>query len=87
VFIHAGTARTTTQTTYAWINNTLGLHAQAVREDRILDEVAAADGDVRRICDLFGLSVGAVLRYAATADRSTLTEHRRRTTPQGGSDP
>jgi hypothetical protein len=87
VFIHAGTARRTTQTTYAWVNNTLGLHAQAVREDRILDEVAATDGDVRRICDLFGLSVGAALRYAATADHSRLIEYQRRTTPPGGSSP
>ncbi len=73
---------------YAAIDeDTLGLHAQAVREDRILDEVAATDGDVRRICDLFGLSVGAALRYAATADHSRLIEYQRRTTPPGGSSP
>jgi len=87
VFIHSGTARRTTQTTYAWINNTLGLHAQAMREDRILDEDAATGGDLRRICDLFGLSVGAALRYAATADQPRLTEYQRRTTPPGSSGP
>src|SRR5258706_4138752 len=36
-----GPARHTTRTNYKWIN-VLGLRAQAVREDRILDEVAFA---------------------------------------------
>jgi hypothetical protein len=85
VFIHSGTARRTTQTTYAWINKTLGMHAQALREDRIVDEVAATSGDVRRICDMFGLSVGAALRYTATADQPRLTEYQRRTTPPSNS--
>jgi hypothetical protein len=80
VFIHSGIAGRTTQTTYKWINTVLGLHAQAVREDRILDEVQATGGDVRRICDLFGITVGAALRYAATADPPSLAEYQRRTT-------
>jgi hypothetical protein len=58
----------------------LGLNAQAVREDRILDEVQATGGDVRRICDLFGITVGAALRYTATADPPSLAEYQRRTT-------
>lgn len=48
--------------------------AQAVREDRILNEVHATGGDIRRICDMFGLSVTAAQRYAATVDHPDLTE-------------
>jgi hypothetical protein len=36
---------------------------QTLREDRILDEVRATGGDIRRICELFDLSVEAALRY------------------------
>jgi hypothetical protein len=43
-----------------------GLRPQALREDRILQEIHATGGDVRRICDLFGLSVQAATRYAST---------------------
>ena len=43
---------------------TLGVSAQAVREDRILDEALATGGDIRRLCDLFGLTVGGAERYA-----------------------
>lgn len=32
---------------------------QALREDRILHEIHATGGDVRRVCDLFGRSVEA----------------------------
>ena len=42
------------------------LRPQALREDRILHEIHATGGDVRRICDLFGLSVSSALRYSAT---------------------
>ena len=41
------------------------LRPQALREDRILQEIHATGGDVRRICDLFGLSIGAAMRYAS----------------------
>ncbi|MGV9823474.1 hypothetical protein [Nocardia xishanensis] len=51
-----------------WITQRLGLTAQAIREDRILDELHATGGDVRRICDLFGLSVAGANRYASTLE-------------------
>ena len=38
--------------------------AQALRTDRILYEVEQTGGDVRRICDLFGISVETALRYS-----------------------
>lgn len=41
----------------------LPVQPQALREDRILHEIYATGGDVRRICDLFGMSIDAALRY------------------------
>lgn len=38
------------------------MSAQALREDRIQDE-ARATQDVRRLCELFGLSVKGAERY------------------------
>jgi hypothetical protein len=45
---------------------------QAIREDRILHEAHASGGDIRRICDLFGLSVSAAERHAATLEHPDL---------------
>ena len=42
------------------------LRPQALREDRILQEIHATGGDVRRICDLFGLTMDTAMRYALT---------------------
>jgi len=39
---------------------------RALREDRILHEIHAMGGDIRRICDLFDLKVDTAMRYAAT---------------------
>jgi hypothetical protein len=68
VFINRITANTTNPVSEFWLAKTLRLSAQAIRVDRILDEVHATAGGVRRLCDLFGLSVGAALRYASTLD-------------------
>ncbi len=62
---------TTHESTYKWINKVLGLRAQTVREDRIRNEVQATAGDVRRVCDMFGLSIDAALRYTDTLNHST----------------
>ena len=35
-----------------------GLRPQALRENRILAEIHATDGDVRRTCDPFGVTIG-----------------------------
>jgi hypothetical protein len=42
------------------------LRPQALREDRILQEIHATGGDVRRICDLFGINIETAMRYALT---------------------
>lgn len=43
----------------------LPVKPQALREDRILGEILATGGDVRRVCDLFGMTVSGALRYAS----------------------
>ncbi|WP_337313611.1 hypothetical protein [Candidatus Aeolococcus gillhamiae] len=50
------------------------LRPQALREDRILQEILATGGDIRRICDLFGISVSSALRYGATVGHPDLAE-------------
>lgn len=47
--------------------------ARALREDRILHEIHATGGDVRRNCDLFGLSVEGATRYLKTVEHPDLT--------------
>ncbi|WP_219996269.1 hypothetical protein [Nocardioides humi] len=49
------------------------LRPQALREDRILHEIHATGGDIRRICDLFGLSVEGATRYLKTIEHPDLT--------------
>ncbi len=58
---------------WVWLTVGPGLSAAALREDRILNEIHATDGDVRRLADLFGLSTNASIRYAATVDHPDLT--------------
>ncbi len=50
------------------------LRPQALREDRILQEIHATGGDIRRICDLFGITVQTALRYANTLGHPDLTD-------------
>ncbi|MET8779082.1 hypothetical protein ABZV58_29110 [Nocardia sp. NPDC004654] len=63
LFINTATAGKTSQMHYKWVNTRLGFRAQDLREDRLLDEAHATSGDVRRLCDLFGITVGAAQRY------------------------
>ena len=66
VFIHARTALGTGPVGQRWIKLKTGLTARVMREDRILDEVHATGGDVRRLMDLFGLTAKGAQRYTAT---------------------
>lgn len=49
-----------------WIRDQLSLPAQSIRFDRILDEAHATGGDIRRLMDLFGISVETAHRYVRT---------------------
>ncbi|WP_454812754.1 hypothetical protein [Paenarthrobacter nitroguajacolicus] len=62
LFISKQSAVRTTQVSNVWLIDNLGLSPQAIREDRILYE-ARTTNDIRRLCDLFGLSVKGAERY------------------------
>lgn len=62
LFINLHTAVRTCPVDPTWISATIGFSAQAIREDRILHE-AITTGDVRRLSDLFGLTIGGAERY------------------------
>lgn len=52
----------------SWISQTHRIPAPTIREDRILAEALVSRGDVRRLGDLFGPTVGGAERYAHTTD-------------------
>jgi hypothetical protein len=66
VFVNAISANRATQVSYMWVNQKLGILAQRLREDRIVDEIQATAGDLRQVSDMFGLQIHSTLRYAAT---------------------
>ena len=57
------------------------VHPRALREDRILQEIHATGGDVRRIYDLFGLSVEGATRYLKTIAHPDLRSVDQQDTP------
>lgn len=74
VFIHHRTALGTKPVGTHWPGLVLGIAARDIRTDRILDEVRANGGDLRRICALFGMSVKGAARYTAILDHPGLTD-------------
>lgn len=76
LFIQKLTAGTTAATGHLWILRTLGLTVKALREDRILDEVIATNGDLRRITDLFGLGTQAAARFTHMLNHPDLNQPR-----------
>ncbi|MFE6055086.1 hypothetical protein ACFQ6N_30415 [Kitasatospora sp. NPDC056446] len=76
LFINVQTAYTTAPTSNVWATKILGISAQAIREDRILDEILAFQGDIRRLWDLFGLSSWGARRYAEAAAQSRVHNSR-----------
>jgi len=62
----------TGQVSNVYVIETVGMPVHRIREDRILDEAHASSGDVRRLCDLFGLSIKGAERYTATLDHPSL---------------
>lgn len=57
-----------------WVRDTLGMAPNHVRRDRILDEAFATDGDLRRLTDLFGVSVSTADIFATHAHRARAAE-------------
>lgn len=52
------------------------LRPQALREDRILHEIHATGGDIKRVCEMFGLNVEGATRYLKTIEHPGLTTNR-----------
>lgn len=65
LFIHFRTAARLDPVGIRWLKLTLDVpgSVRALRQDRILDEAVATDGDTRRLCDLFGIGINAASRY------------------------
>lgn len=63
VFLNHRNSSRTTAVGPRWLTLATGIPVHVMREDRILHEARATGGDVRRICDLFGLTVAGALRY------------------------
>jgi hypothetical protein len=83
LFINWYTAVRETPVSSPWISHTLGTSPQAVREDRILDEALATGGDIRRLCDLFGLTVGGAERHTRPAETARDAARSRAVSGQG----
>lgn len=58
--------RTAVSRPFPW--KQVDLAPQTLREDRILDEIRSTGGDILRVCELFGISVEAAMRYLAADD-------------------
>lgn len=75
LFINRRTAPRSTPVSRNFPWTRLKIKPQALREDRILQEIHATGGNVRRLCDLFGLAVETTTRYASTLDHTDPPEH------------
>ncbi|WP_154676332.1 hypothetical protein [Amycolatopsis benzoatilytica] len=78
LFINGHTGVRTCAVTPSWISNTIGASADAIRQDRILNEATATDGDARRLSDFFGITTQGSERYTRT-----VTSHAASSTTQG----
>lgn len=68
LLINLQTARHTQAVGPMWFHRILDLTPRQLREDRILDEVLATNGDLRRACDLFGMTVHGLTRYTGSLE-------------------
>ncbi len=63
VFINHRNAGKLIPVGFHWVSRTMDVPVSVIRDDRILHEVNATGGDLRRICELFGIKVETALRY------------------------
>jgi hypothetical protein len=69
--IHSRSAATLEQVKVPWLTDKLGMSTNALRQDRILAEVHAG-GDLRQICDFFGVTIATAEHYASTINHPEL---------------
>lgn len=81
LFINRSTAGTTESFGPAWVWKLFGFSPRLIWEDRILHEALATGGDVRRLCDLFGITVACALRYTSTLNHPELSNSPAHPTP------
>jgi integrase len=74
LFIHHRTATGVKPVGPRWPQLALGTAAGIIRVDRIVDEVLATGGDLRRIYDLFGMSIAGAKHYTAVLNHPDLTD-------------
>jgi len=74
LFIHIHTAGGVKPASNKWIATKIGTSARSIRTDRIIQEVRATGGDVRRICDMFGLTVHGAAPYVAVLEHPDLAD-------------
>lgn len=72
-FIHVVSAGTMKPVRFYWVNEKLGMSAMAIRQDRIVDEAHATAGDLRRICDFFGVTMATAEHYATSLNHPGIT--------------
>jgi site-specific recombinase XerC len=68
LLVHVRNTGNTRHVTPWWIRKQLSMSPQAIRLDRIFDEAQATGGDLRALCDLFGLSIAGAYRYTSVLD-------------------
>jgi hypothetical protein len=81
LFLHVRNAGTLRPVTPWWIRHQIPVSGQHIRQDRILIEADATGGDIRALCDLFGISIASAYRYSANA--TTDTSHAAEPEPAG----
>jgi hypothetical protein len=76
LFINGRNANRTTPIGGRWLALATGIPIHTMREDRILHEAHATGGDIRRLNDLFGLTVEGGLRYLPSPELEDLAHVR-----------
>jgi hypothetical protein len=71
LFVHVRNAGTLRPVTTWWIRHQIPIAGQRIRQDRILNEADATGGDIRALCDLFGISIASAHRYSVNASIDT----------------
>ncbi|WP_197289746.1 hypothetical protein [Saccharothrix sp. NRRL B-16348] len=56
-----------------WPRKRLGTAPTAIRRDRIVDEVISTGGDLRRVCDFFGVTMATAVHYGTVLEHPDLT--------------
>lgn len=74
LFIHQRTASVTVPVGTRWLALRMGMTAGEIRDDRILEEAFATGGDVRRLIDLFGVTVKTATRYTQVVGHPELRQ-------------